>query len=252
MTAEFQANDLAGAADMRSGSGWSHKLHSHGKPRAADCSGRPAGRAGGRAGRRHGGGRGGRATRRARRAAWSAAELGPADPGLLPAQGLGTAALHRGLRHGPQRVDVHRGAARAALAGAHAAAELGRVLPDIRDSLQGQPRHQQLHRVPGYRSFHIRFYRAVDRGRIDGDPVEYHADPRAAFPAGLPAAGLRDGGVPATAAVDDRDVRHRAGHWGTAHLVLAAADPGAADAGHVQHGRRADHGQGGARRTSAS
>jgi hypothetical protein len=43
MDVKFRANDLPRAPDIRAGRSRSHKLHSHGKPRAADCSGRLAG-----------------------------------------------------------------------------------------------------------------------------------------------------------------------------------------------------------------
>src|ERR1019366_6969355 len=76
------------------------------------------------------------------------------------------------------------------------------------------------------------------------DTGEYHADTRAAFPARLPAAGVCAGGVSAADAVDGGAVRDRARDRGTAHLVLAAAGAGAADAGDVQHGSRADPGPG--------
>ena len=41
MGPKFQGNDLLRTPDIRAGRGRSHKLHSHGKPRAADCSGPP-------------------------------------------------------------------------------------------------------------------------------------------------------------------------------------------------------------------
>ena len=74
MNAEFRAKDLPQTPDIRAGRGRSHKLHSHGKPRAADCSGRLAGRAGG-GGRRRAGGRG--VAGRAGRAVRPAAEFRP-------------------------------------------------------------------------------------------------------------------------------------------------------------------------------
>src|SRR5215469_14885756 len=49
-----------------------------------------------------------------------AAEFRPAWPGLLPDQGVAAAAFHHRLRHGAQRVDVHRGPTWPALAGADA------------------------------------------------------------------------------------------------------------------------------------
>src|SRR5207302_1683671 len=90
MNAEFRAKDLPRTPDIRADRSRSHKLHSHGKPRAADCSGRLAGRAGGdgrgRAGGRGVAGRDGRPVR-------PDTELRPAWPGLLPGQGVAAAAL---------------------------------------------------------------------------------------------------------------------------------------------------------------
>src|SRR6266404_1332093 len=131
MTAEFPANDFPADPEMRVGPGGTHKIHTHERPRAADRSWRPGDRGSARARAWHGRrtGRGeptpGRTGRRVR----PATEFRPAWPGLLPGHGVAAAVLHRRLRHGAQRVDVHRGPARPALAGADAAAQLGRLLP---------------------------------------------------------------------------------------------------------------------------
>src|SRR5271157_6033254 len=220
MTAEFRANDFLLAPDIGAAYGRSHKLRTHERPRAADRSWRPAERGGARAraGREQRAGRGEPGPGRTGRQVRPAAEFRTAWPTLLPENGVAAAALHPCLRYGAQRVDVHRGPARPALAGADTAAQLSRLLPDLRGPVQGQPRHQQLHRLPGYRGFHIRLYRTVDRGRIECDPGEYHAHTRAALPARLPATRLRAGGVSAAAAVHACAVRHRAGNRGAAHV----------------------------------
>src|SRR5271166_7002039 len=142
MTAEFRANDFLLAPDIGAAYGRSHKLRTHERPRAADRSWRPAARgaARARAGRAHRAGRGEPEPGRPGCPIWPGAEFRAAWPGPLPEVGVAAAALHRRLRHGAQRVDVHRGPARPALAGADAAAQLGRLLPDLRDYLPGRPR----------------------------------------------------------------------------------------------------------------
>ena len=95
-----------------------------------------------------------------RDAARPAAERRAAQGSRLSGRALAPAAFHPGLRHGAQHRHVHRGQARPDLAGADAAAQRGRLLPDLRPAAAHQPRHPELSGLPGHRRVRVQLHPA--------------------------------------------------------------------------------------------